>query len=448
MDWLAGRFAKRTAGFTRRQTLRPLGRAGSGVVSDTLAVSPDRRHVAWFERRPGGRFVVHDGRDVRVAGTPWVGPPLLSKDGRLLYGVKSEQGESIVVDGQVLAAHEGTGPATFSPDGRRIAYAALNAGRWRFIVDGEQLPEFKLIAFAIIQGPGFRLKGFTPDSEHFVYVGSEGNENVVMIDSTEVARYTGDMDPEFAATRDGSVLAYAVVVGNQMAVQRNRELLQVYDEVAMPTFSPDGSRFVYTAMRGQQVFLVEAEHESEPFDTVMDNSILFSADGRHLAFAAMVGGRWHVVMDGVRSKPYAGVLDRTSVFSPDGKRFAYAAGLSPDDIEVVVDQEVVGRHPRVGGGSLAFSPDGASFAYSAREKVGCERVMLDGSPGPKYTLAADILPETTEAGVKRYSGGASIIFDTNAAFHYLAVKESNGLLIRGPSTDIYVVEETTGGVPE
>ena len=74
--------------------------------------------------------------------------------------------------------------------------------------------------------------------------------------------------------------------------------------------------------------------------------------------------------------------------------------------------------------------------------------MLNGSPGPTYALAADILPSTTEAGVKRYSGGASVIFDTNAAFHYLVAKETNGTLLRGASTDIYVVEETMDGVTE
>jgi hypothetical protein len=47
----------------------------------------------------------------------------------------------VVVDGKPATSYEAVGPAVFSPDGKKIAHAAKQAGRWRLVVVGGRVSE-------------------------------------------------------------------------------------------------------------------------------------------------------------------------------------------------------------------------------------------------------------------------------------------------------------------
>jgi len=104
-------------------------------------------------------------------------------------------------------------------------------------------------------------------------------------------------------------------------------------------FSPDGSRFAYSARRGGKSRVVcdgKVVAVNNP-----TGPLTFSPDSRHLALAAWHGDKWSIVCDGRegpgfdRTKgPYAG--PGRPVFSPDSRHLAYRADRG-DKRFVVVD---------------------------------------------------------------------------------------------------------------
>jgi Tol biopolymer transport system component len=103
-------------------------------------------------------LVVVDGK----AGTEYddiPSPPIFSPDGkRVAYGVKKGEKQLVVVDGKAGKEYDeisgGFPPiklapvrfsaVVFSPDGKRVAYAAKNGEKWLVVVDGHAGEEYDL----------------------------------------------------------------------------------------------------------------------------------------------------------------------------------------------------------------------------------------------------------------------------------------------------------------
>ena len=74
-----------------------------------------------------------------------------------------------------------TGAPQFSPEGRRLAYAALRSGKWFVVVDGAEGRPYDDI---------HNLQ-FTADGSHYVYTARRGAKYFVVADGAEGRAYDG-----------------------------------------------------------------------------------------------------------------------------------------------------------------------------------------------------------------------------------------------------------------
>jgi hypothetical protein len=147
-------------------------------------------------------------------------------------------------------------------------------------------------------------------------------------------------------------------------------------------FSPDSSRFGYTAAAGDNWTVVVDGREGLWYKGVMENGPVFSPNSKKIAFAAQTGEKWFVVMNGTAGPFYDAIGNDTLTFSPDSRRLAYV-GKKKSKWLVIADG-IVGRlYDDIGRESLTFSPGGRHLVYSARRG---ERwfVVLDGTEGRAY----------------------------------------------------------------
>ncbi len=102
-----------------------LGKIHPGVIPESLAVSPDSKHVAYVARRGGKQLVVVDGVEGKEYDRIGQGTLVFSPDSkRVAYGARRGDKQLVVVDGVEGKEYDGIGQGTlvFSPDSKRVAY--------------------------------------------------------------------------------------------------------------------------------------------------------------------------------------------------------------------------------------------------------------------------------------------------------------------------------------
>jgi hypothetical protein len=132
---------------------------------------------------------------------------------------------------------------TFSPDSKRVAYAAINSQRWMMVIDGKEGKSFDYI------NKGASL--FSPDSKRVVYEARRGKKWTVVIDEKE---------------------------GN------------LSDAVASSTFSPDSKRVAYMAMSSEGWHMVFDGQNGNKYDGILVGST-FSPKTLDGASYMFFGGR-------------------------------------------------------------------------------------------------------------------------------------------------------------
>lgn len=249
---------------------------------------------------------------------------------------------------------------TFSPDSRRVAYVVERyeklpestpemsvIGRVaQVVVDGSEGPDFESI-------DGLR---FSPDSRRVAYAACENGKYTVIVADAE------------ACTRDGIFIPVLPSACAAPGTPRPQPAVQLdgraYDDVSEVQFSPDSRRLGYVGARGDRQTVVVDGAEGPAFDTA--GYITFSPDSRHLAYMVRRAGMQSAICDGAERASYAwphSAATDNPVFSPDSKRFAYILPVG-DKRCVVVDG--VGGKPYDGIRTLPiFSPDSRHFAYEA-----------------------------------------------------------------------------------
>lgn len=270
-------------------------------------------------------------------------------------------------------------------------------------------------------------------------------EMLVMIDPTAEAGYRFyDTETFYAISPNGSRLVF---VTSFYGSEKNRRMylnepgklrLGPYDSISNITFSPDGRRIAFTALAGDETFVVadglEQQHlnsDSGLTNYCGDKRLVFSQDGSHLAYLAKAGNAVVLMLDGKEAARYVAIVDNGSsfhggiVFSPDGKRMAYTASDNRDynGVFIVLDgKKSVGQY----GSTLcpAFSPDGKRFAFVAQMKSGGCFVILDGREFKQHNLghvsdarythmafSADSLHFAFTAGVEMNKGKRFMVLD-------------------------------------
>jgi len=338
-----------------------------------IVFSPDDRHIAFAARSGTKSFVICDERNSQRYDE--IGDRIIfSRDGlHLGYAAKDGKMWAMVIDGNIGKPHIGIGEDSpiFSPDGRRIAYAAVNNEEKMFYVtDDKEGPSYD----KLIKGSDI----FSPDSQRIAYGASKQGKCLVNVDG-----------------REGTP----------------------FDAVDRIRFSPDSKHIAYVARLGEEHFLVfddKIEGKCYRGGIGVDPPV-FSPDGKHLAYVAVGEKSWFVILDGQEQEHFEKVADLA--FSPDSAHLAYLAKMGGKG-SIVVDGIRHGAYEEVGTGSITFSPDSAHYVFMGIRRKGMQKnevtrfVIVDGRNSEEYGYIFQ-----------------KVIFDTFDFYHYLALDLNDRIVL-------------------
>jgi hypothetical protein len=268
-----------------------------------------------------------------------------SLDGRhAASAVSTRQGKQtkwdVMLDGRTIQcqADEVT-RLSFSPDGKRLAFAARYGQQSQIRVVGEpDGPLYDWVASPV----------FSPDSARLIYAaGSESQVHVVI-----------DHKPAWSET---------VACRRVTAVRPDDTAFSAF-------FSPDSKSWAVALTRctGMQAYNVNGKVDAEDYGTL--SPVVFTPDGQHFAYAAVKikhgwmtanKGAGVVVVDGKPSETYEGLGG-----AMQSSKAVLLDLIRPDALTFGVS-------------SPAYTRDGQHLFYAAHTKQGFS-LMLDGNPGPAF----------------------------------------------------------------
>jgi Tol biopolymer transport system component len=174
-----------------------------------------------------------------------------------------------------------------------------------------------------------------------------------------------------------------------------------------PSFSPDGSKIVFTSFRldnaaGGTEFTTDlwtmnadGSNQTVLFDDLLGASYArFSPDGTRIVF----GYGWHIwIMDADGSNPEQLTTEENNVapsFSPDGTKIVFASDVNSAFMDVWV-MNADGTSPQrlttanSGAGTPTFSPDGTRIAFGSARNGNDDIYLIDADGGNEVRLTAD-----------------------------------------------------------
>ncbi len=357
-------------------------------------------------------LLVHTGSETRLGALKFYNPPfpgIVSSDGRHLAYIESDNPDErfgVVVrvnqDGRAGPRFNGIDKTslTFSPSGKRVAYAATlwpikpdgSRGDRRFVVvDGRAQADFDEV------DPNL---AFSYDSKHLTYRARRGARWSVVADGTPGPEFD-DISPccltvfsngsaRFSYTifsRDGKHFAYVARRGGKWLAVLDGRAGPTFDGIGELGFSEDGTRMAYSARNGGRSFMVVDGRVGGEFEVVL--AWQFINKGNHMEYVARTGGRLVVVDDdrvvAAHDFKYDDIRNGAAVqasragsgdviLSPDGKHVAFGASRNGKWFVVVDGREGA---PYDDVRVPMFSPDGRHVAYAAKRGVK-QLVVVDG----------------------------------------------------------------------
>ena len=203
---------------------------------------------------------------------------------------------------QLLSDTHGVTAPVFSPDGRRVAYAARRDKETStVIVDGEPGP----VLPSIVAGPVF-----SPDSQHVAVVISEGDAKILVVDGVKTAGSAASgtdfiVDLAFAANNRRG--AYIGIDGGNMYEQgyTRRARRRVYVDgtpgpeynalyLGQLQFTPDGAHITYVVGLSEKptrvAFVVVDRLEGKRYDDIF-SPVRVNEGARAIIYTAQAGRR-------------------------------------------------------------------------------------------------------------------------------------------------------------
>jgi Tol biopolymer transport system component len=351
------------------------------ILEGTPIFSPDSRHFAYAGSARGKWSVFLDGNEVaggtsrswfsRLLGSRGhdaIAHLIFSAGGRLAFVAANPNGQCVVLDGHEQPAFASIGPGSlcFSADGQRFAYSASDTKQQFVILDGEPMKRYDAVFPDSLR--------FSPDGKRIAYVAvvssARGGPYVAVVDGREHAPFNAIMPNSLRFSPDGCRVAYTARNGASSFIVIDGTPGPPYDNVSFPIYSPDG-RLAHATARGDKYFFIVDGQPRAPFDYVspLETGFTFSPDGRRDAYVAVRNGAQHIVIDEVPGEAHD-ACDRTGpVFSPDSQRIGYLVYKVADGIAeeswAVIDGQAGPRYDATRVGSLKFSPDSRHAAYLA-----------------------------------------------------------------------------------
>jgi len=287
----------------------------------------------------------------------------------------------------------------FSPDGSRLAYAAMEAGVWWIVIGPEQLgpwndvsePRFsgdgRHFAFlaqaadgwhAVVDGiPGSAFEAiqphtlqFSPDGQRVALVARSGGCAVVVVDGVP-----GACRERVRALRLTNVGAAGILrEGPSDRFFFGTEAGPAAEEIGEWAVTPDGARFAYASRTGLR-WVVQVDGAAVSSCERVQH-VLFGDDGRRVAWVCIADGRSSVVIDGVPGAEALVVSDL--VLAAHARAYAYVAR---DDRGVWVVSAGSRLGPFADVEDLSLGSGGGAPVFVARS-AGRSRVVHGASVTP------------------------------------------------------------------
>ncbi|HEX8913308.1 MAG TPA: hypothetical protein VF796_13185 [Humisphaera sp.] len=276
--------------------------------------------------------------------------------------------ECVVVDGVAGPAYEAVYGLTFSPDGTRYAYIARHGfNDWFAVVDGREGRRHAWVPFQAydrVEPIGRPIK-FSPDSRRVAYAAKD-EQGIIEYGRSDLPKLR-DAYVYIDGERSPGPPTYNIGVFDWSPDSKGVAYVAEVEQRTGPAGGVPGLQAV--VWQGKQH---DTYQEIEPM-------LRFSPDGLHLAYYAWrvppQPGRWAdgcVVLDGRPDRRYFGHDIESLRFTPDGRveydAWAWPGGrpaIAPADpakpavaVHVRGDEELQGRRER-----LVYSPDGRREAF-------------------------------------------------------------------------------------
>jgi len=313
-----------------------------------LAVSPDSKRLAYFAERAGEQFLVVDGIEKKEDRGSIYQAIIFSPDSvHIAYlGYLAVVVDGVEVGDK---KYGGIGNLCFSPDSKRVAYMARSDETWCVVVDGveskedydeiigqgfyrtrQQCTVESMEDYNKIEIGGLR---FSPDSKRLAYAAmrrldppgheAQGHEEYFVVVDDVVTKEAGRPEAppmfgprEIVFSPDSKHVAY-VAYRNGYCVVVDGVEGKKYNYVECPRFSSDSNRVAYDAEQGEKWLVVVDGVEEKNYDLV--GNIAFSPDSKHVAYGAKRDEKWFVIVDGTESKEYDAIYQGPRRFDSQTK---------------------------------------------------------------------------------------------------------------------------------
>jgi len=256
-----------------------------------------------------------------------------SPDGKIHHVVVpliSKQEKIIFSDG-VSATYQRIEGVTYSSDGLRRAVKARKGDKWLVLADGKEGRQYKDIEHVM----------FSPDGKKIAYAAkNEQNKWVMAVDDVEWGPYDKIVSPAIEVPEgirirrsffspDGLHVAFAARTGKSYSLVVDGKTVATYPKMGVPVFSPDGLRTAAWVSNGKKEFVVVDGKAMPGFERVDEGQLVFSPDNRHVAYCAKTGKSWSLVVD---DTPSSNSFDGLILAHKDNICFVFT---SPDTLYYV-----------------------------------------------------------------------------------------------------------------
>jgi WD40 repeat protein len=293
------------------------------------------------------------------------------------YVIRTGGQQAGVVDGWEIGRYDQVRGLAFAPDSKRYAFIATAGAKSFLVIDGKrEPPDWAAIAWL----------RFSPDGKHLAYLASlgeavdEASRASLVVDGQVVGTHKAVAEDSTLFSPDGSRFSYtALQTDGRRVVFVDGKPGPAWEMAGLTAFSDDSRHVAYAAKEHGVLFIVLDDQKGPPLARILQgNPFRFRPGSGEVVYPALVNDKWRMFSRGQWEPEYDGL--GPAVFSKDGMHMAYVAqraGAQPGQAEAVA---VIDGRPGpayAGIDGIAFSDDGKSVGYAATKEGGV-RVVVNG----------------------------------------------------------------------
>ena len=172
-----------------------------------------------------------------------IGKPVFSPDGKTLaYPAMETNKWQVIINGKKEAKFDNLGPVVFSKTGKNYGYAGIIKDKATMVINGKKQETFDSIG----------LIKFSEDENHHAYRARLKNKWFVIFDKKKGKSYLNVRQPIFNPVKNE--IAYMAFTGNDVLMVRNNKEGKNYKSIGLPKFSPDGELLAYHATNDNKLW--------------------------------------------------------------------------------------------------------------------------------------------------------------------------------------------------